>query len=63
MIYTKQEMQDLLIETVGVSEEAIDLAVKLLGDTPQTYIKILNAASEYSTFSDVEDALFSDEYV
>ncbi len=56
-------MQDLLIETVGVSEEAVDLVVKLLGDTPQTYIKILNVASEYSTFSDVEDALFSDEYV
>lgn len=63
MIYSKQEMQDLLIETVGVSEEAVDLVVKLLGDTPQTYIKILNVASEYSTFSDVEDALFSDEYV
>lgn len=63
MIYTKQEMKDLLIESVGVSEEAVDLVVKLLGDIPQTYIKILNAASEYSTFSDVEDAFFSDEYV
>lgn len=63
MIYSKQEMRDLLEETVGVSEEAIDLAVKLLGDTPQTYIKILNAVSEFSTFSDVEDILFSDEYV
>jgi len=63
MIYSKQEMRDLLVETVGVSEEAVDLAVKLLGDIPQTYIKILNVASEYSTFSDVEDALFSDEYV
>lgn len=54
MMYSKSEMRDMLIDFVGIQEEAIDIMIKILGDTPQTYIKILNAGSEWKTFAEAE---------
>ena len=63
MMYSKDEMRSMLIDFVGLSDEAIDIMVKILGDTPQTYIKILNAGSEWKTFADVEYDNFYHERV
>lgn len=61
MIYNKAEMRSMLIDFLDLSEDAIDIIVKILGDTPQTYIKILNAGSEYKTFLELEENNFNNE--
>ncbi len=63
MMYSKIDMYNMLLDNIGIPEEYLDAMLKLIGDVPQSYVKILNACSEYSTFSEVEDAMFSDEYV
>ena len=54
MLYTKEEMRSRLIDFLGIPNESIDIMVKILGDTPQTYIKILNAGSEWKTFAELD---------
>ena len=61
MIYNKAEMRSMLIDFLDLSEDAIDIIVKILGDPPQTYIKILNAGSEYKTFLELEENNFNNE--
>lgn len=56
-------MYNMLLDNIGIPEEYINAMLKLIGDVPQSYVKILNACSEYSTFSEVEDDMFSNEYV
>ena len=61
MLYSKLEMYDMLINFVGIDPDGLDLILKLMGDTPQTYIKVLNASSYFKTFADLEDSYCSDE--
>lgn len=56
MLYTNDEMYYMLVDGEGVPVEAMDIMLKIMGDTPQTYIKILNAISEYKTFAELDEA-------
>ena len=49
-------MYGFLTEFANLSTEGVDMVLHILGDKPQTYIKILNAETEYKTF----DQLVSD---
>ena len=49
-------MYYMLVDGEGVPVEAMDIMLKIMGDTPQTYIKILNAISEYKTFAELDEA-------
>ena len=60
MMYSNSEMYDMLVNFVAVEPECLDLIIKLMGDTPQTYIKVLNANSEFKTFLELEDYCSSD---
>ena len=50
----------MLVDNIGISEEAVQLVLKILGDTPDTYKKILTAETEYKTFKELEDAFIVD---
>ena len=56
MLYTNDERYYVLVDGEGVPVEAMDIMLKIMGDTPQTYIKILNAISEYKTFAELDEA-------
>lgn len=55
MVYSKDEMRDMLVNCIGIEEDDLYIMLKLIGDTPQSYIKILTAASDYTNFIDVEN--------
>lgn len=48
-------MYDMLNGNVGISEEAMDILLKVLGDTPETYKKILSKTTDFKTFQELED--------
>ena len=48
-------MYNMLVDYIEIPEEAIDIVLKVLGDTPQTYIKILNKCTDYKTFNEVDE--------
>ena len=61
MMYSKSEMYCMLMDYAGIPEESLEMAIRLLGDTPQTYIKILNSETEYQTFEQLENDYYMDE--
>ena len=64
MLYTKTDMRYMLIDGAGIPEEAIDLVIAILGDSVDTYKKILSKATEFKTFKELEESCFiPDEYM
>ena len=63
MIYSNEDMRNMLEDFAGIDGDALDIMIKIMGDTPQTYIKILNTGTEYKTFKELEDSMFFHEYV
>lgn len=54
MIYTKQEMYSMLADYADIDYDALDLVIKICGDTESTYLKILNT-TEFKTFIELEN--------
>lgn len=53
---TKYEMYTILLEEVEVSQEALDLIIKINGDKEQTYKDVLFAVTDkYKTFEQLEN--------
>lgn len=50
MQFTKLEMYDMLADCTILGQEAMDIIIKAFGDKPETYLKILKAATPYKTF-------------
>lgn len=48
--FTETEMQNILIDNIGVSEETLITVVKINGNLPKTYEDILFVYTEYRTF-------------
>lgn len=62
MTKEKQErLEDILLNLVGVSEEALNLAVGLLGENEETYLSILYYYTGYRDFESYSDSDW-DEY-
>lgn len=60
MMFTKSEMYTMLVDMVGIPQDSLDILIKVLGDTPQTYIKVLNAQTKYKTFNELEKDYYTD---
>lgn len=56
MIYNKTEMFDMLVERVGLEEETVQLVLKVAGDVPATYIKMLKAETGLNSFIELENS-------
>lgn len=56
MIYNKTEMFDMLVERVGLDEETVQLVLKVAGDVPATYIKMLKAETGLNSFIELENS-------
>jgi hypothetical protein len=63
MIYSKDEMRDMLMDYFDMDEDTMDILVTILGDSVQTYKHILTAGTGFKTFEELENSSFSDEYV
>ena len=58
MKYTNIDMFYILADTVGLGEETMDILIKVMGNTPDTYKKILTKLTPYKTFEDLERAYY-----
>lgn len=55
----KDDMTNILINNVGVTNDSLQLALKLCGDTDKVYKDILFIFTGYSTFEDyVEEVAY-----
>lgn len=63
MIYNKTEMFDMLVERVGLDEETVQLVLKVAGDVPATYIKMLKAETGLNSFIELENSEDYKNYV
>lgn len=57
----REYLEDVLLNYVGVSEEALNLAVGLLGENEETYSSILYYYTGYKDFENYSDSDW-DEY-
>ena len=49
---TKLEMYDFLADNIGLGQETMDVIVQVMGDTPETYKRVLRKTSEFHTFEE-----------
>ena len=49
---TKLEMYDFLADNIGLGQETMDVIVQVMGDTPETYKRLLRKTSEFHTFEE-----------
>ena len=55
----KDDMANILINTVGVTSDSLELALRLCGDTDKVYKDILFIYTGYSSFENyVEEAAY-----
>lgn len=54
----KNDMTKILMDDVGISQDSLELALKLCGDTPRVYKDILFVSTGYSTFGSYEEAKY-----
>ena len=55
MKYSKTEMYDILSDEVGLGQDTMDILIKVMGDTNETYKKILTKITGFKTFDEWED--------
>lgn len=55
MKYTKTDMFWMLADSVGIGEETMNILIKVMGDTPDTYKKILTKMTDFKTFEELEN--------
>lgn len=48
-------MYDILADEIGLGQDTMDILIKVLGDTNETYKKILTKTTNFKTFDEVED--------
>ena len=56
MKYTKTEMYDILSDEVGLGQDTMDILIKIMGDSNETYKKILTKMTDCKTFDEWEDS-------
>lgn len=57
MVFSKLEMYDMLSHHTVLGQDAMDIIIKAFGDTSDTYLKVLKAATPYKTFIEFEDSI------
>ena len=55
MKYTTTDMFWMLADSVGIGEETMNILIKVMGDTPDTYKKILTKMTGFKTFEELEN--------
>lgn len=55
MTYTKREMYDILADEVGLGQDTMDILIQVMGDTNETYKKILTKTTNFKTFDEAEE--------
>lgn len=57
MIFSKLEMYEMLAYHTVLGIDAMDIIVKAFGDTSDTYLKVLKAATPFKTFVEFEESI------
>lgn len=55
MSMTSMEMYDFLVDVIGLGQEKVDILIQVMGDSKDTYKKILNKTTEFKTFAEAEE--------
>jgi len=56
MQFTKLEMYDFLADCVGIGQDTMDVLIKVMGDTPETYKRILHKMTNYKSFAELVES-------
>ena len=56
MNFTKEDMYWMLVDGLGYSEESVDLVKKVMGDSVDTYKRILSKTTDFKTFQELSDS-------
>ena len=57
MIFSKLEMYEMLAHHTILGPDIMDIIVKAFGNTTDTYLKVLKAATPYKTFVEFEESI------